>query len=119
MQNIKLAILFGSQARGAAGKRSDTDIAVLAENPLSMRDRSEMAQKFARNRGVSEDDIDLADLRDAPPLLQYQVAEHGRLLYGSENDFLRFRVLAWKRYLDTAKFRRIRSERLKQYADAK
>ena len=58
--------------------------------------------------------IDLIDLFDAPPLLQFQISKEGKLLSGEEKDFLRFKVLAWKRYLDTAKFRKIREKTLSQ-----
>ncbi|TSC55304.1 MAG: hypothetical protein Greene041679_651, partial [Parcubacteria group bacterium Greene0416_79] len=32
----RLVILFGSQARGTAGKQSDTDVAVLVDHPLAL-----------------------------------------------------------------------------------
>ncbi|TSC78656.1 MAG: putative nucleotidyltransferase [Parcubacteria group bacterium Gr01-1014_33] len=108
MEGIKLIILFGSQATGRAGKRSDTDIAILADHPLSFAERGQIAEKIAKELGTNEDDIDTVDLWDASPLLQYEVAKKGKLLKGEEYDFVRFKVLAWKRYLDTAKFRRAR-----------
>jgi len=109
---IKLVILFGSHAAGEAGKRSDTDIAVLADHPLDLDDRGGIAEKMAKRLSVTEDDIDIVDLWSASPLLQHEVAEKGKLLEGDDYDFLRFRVLAWKRYQDTAKFRRVRERAL-------
>ncbi len=109
---IKLAILFGSRASGKANANSDTDVAVLADHPLSIDEKAHLAVRFATKLNVSEDTIDLIDLWDAPPLLGHHVAEGGKLLEGSPYDFVRFRVLAWKRYLDTAKLRRMRSSAL-------
>jgi len=114
-KNIKLIILFGSQATGVAGKNSDTDIAVLADHSLNLNEVADMGEYIAKKLSVSEDSIDIVDLWNAPPLLQHQIARGGKLLEGDESDFLRFKVLAWKRYQDTAKFRRARSKALEQY----
>ena len=65
--------------------------------------------------GVSEDAVDVVDIWHAPPLLQQEIARHGKLIYGDAFDFIRFRVLAWKRYLDTAKFRRARERALAKH----
>ena len=61
---------------------------------------------------ISSDSIDIVDLNVASPLLQYSIAQTGRILSGNKDDFLRFKVLAWKRYQDTAKFRLSRKESL-------
>ena len=67
---------------------------------------------------MPEDRIDLVDIWSAPPLLQHHIAMTGKLLKGNKDDFLGFRVLAWKRYLDTAKLRRAREKKLERlYAD--
>lgn len=119
MTPFRLVILFGSRARGTTTSRSDADIGVLADRPLTLKDRSSVARVFTKKLAVSEDVLDITDLWNAPPLLAYRVAQEGRLLLGTNADFTRFRVLAWKRYLDTAKFRRIRSQRIRHFAYAK
>jgi len=114
---IDAVILFGSRAKGIARADSDADIAVLAEESLSVDDKIALSAKAARALGFSEDKIDIVELRNASPLLQHQVGEEGRILFGDPQKFARFRVLAWKRYLDTAKFRRAREQSLqRQYA---
>ena len=115
MKHIKLVILFGSQATGKAGKRSDTDIAVLGDHPLTIGERVSLSGEIAKKRDVSEDDIDITDLWHASPLLQFQVAKYGELLEGTDFDFIRFKVLSWKRYQDTAKLRRLREKSLEHY----
>ncbi len=115
--NIKLVILFGSQATQKSNISSDTDIAVLADQFLALGQKLELKEKLAIKLNVSEEKIDLIDLWSVPPLLQHQIAQNGRLIEGQEADFIRFKVLAWKRYQDTAKFRRIREQVLnKEYA---
>ena len=119
MKNQRLIILFGSHATGTAGKQSDTDIAVLDERALSLDDRAEIGERMARELHISEDALDIVDLHAASPLLQYQVAEHGRLLSGAREEFVRFQVRAWKQYQDTARLRRAREQSLakKIYAE--
>lgn len=106
--NIKLIILFGSHASGKAGESSDTDIAVLADHSLTLKEKMKLTEDIANRLNVNEDKVDIVDIWHAPPLLQHQIAKHGKLLEGDNFDFTRFKVLAWKRYLDTAKFRRAR-----------
>lgn len=112
MKKPILTILFGSQARGTAGKQSDTDIAVLADHPLTLEEKNDLGERLAEQFGVSDGRLDLVDLWDAPPLLAHHVGETGKLVEGERFDFHRFRIRAWKRYLDTAKFRRARERAL-------
>ncbi len=101
-------------AKGKHGKESDVDVAFLAERALSLEEKVQIGEEIANRLGVSADLIDLVDLRVAPPLLQHEVATKGKLLFGSNDDFLRFKVLAWKRYLNTAKFRLRREQALEK-----
>jgi predicted nucleotidyltransferase len=115
MNTPKLIVLYGSQARGTSGKNSDTDVAVLGARPLTLEEKSEMSTYIAKKLGVSEDKLDLVDLFNAPPLLAHQIGETGKLLEGEPFDFTRFRIRAWKQYLDTARFRRAREQALTQH----
>jgi predicted nucleotidyltransferase len=117
MEGMRLIIAFGSRARGSAGRSSDWDVAVLEDHELGIEEKISIASAIAKKFDFPEDSLDVVDLWSAPPLLQYRVAQEGKLLHGSKVDFLRFRVLAWKRYHDTAKFRRARERALgKRYA---
>lgn len=113
MLAIKLLILFGSQASGATHARSDVDVAVLGDRPLTEDEKESVRERAAKQFHVSEEAVDAVDLWSASPLLAQEIAARGKLLHGTQADFLRFRVLAWKRYQDTAKFRRAREEALK------
>lgn len=116
-KDLKLIILFGSKAKGKAGAISDTDVAVLADRPILFEEKIKLIGEIASEFGFLEDTIDLVDVSAAAPLLQQEIAKTGKLIAGKESDFIRFKVLAWKRYQDTAKFRRAREYSLaKQYA---
>lgn len=115
LKGIRLTILFGSHAKARTRKRSDIDIALLADHPLTLEEKMAMGELLANHLHLSEDDLDLVDLWQAPPLLQYEIARSGKLLAGDAFAFTRFKVLAAKRYYDTAKFRRAREHALNQY----
>ena len=107
-------VLFGSQAKGHATERSDYDVAYQAGSPLMLAEAVELASAVAAFLEVSEDKIDLVNVDAGSPLFQFEVATHGRLLCGQQRDFIKFQLLAWKRYQHTAKFRRFREYALAQ-----
>jgi len=112
MQGIILVIQYGSQATGHARPGSDVDVAVLADQPFTLQDKDALGRDVAKELSVSEDMIDMVDIRAASPLLQQQISTHGKLLRGRPEDWLRWRVSAWKQYQDTARFRRVREQSL-------
>lgn len=106
--NSPLIIAFGSQIKGTATAASDHDFGVFAGYLLSLEERSDIAGSLAQKFSLNEDLIDLVDLSSVSPILKFEVAKHGKLIQGSEFDFIRFKVRAFKEYQDTAKFRRMR-----------
>ena len=117
--NIELVITFGSQVSGKTNLKSDTDIGILRNKNLSLEERSQLTELLAKEYKLNEDKIDLVEIKNASPLLRFEIAERGKLLWGDESMFIRFRVSAWKLYLDTAKLRRAREQFLKRALYAK
>lgn len=74
---LKLAVLFGSQARGDARSRSDADLGLLLE-PYSPELRFEVEAALGRAAGRP---VDVVLLDDAPPLLRFEIARDGVLLF--------------------------------------
>ncbi len=72
--NVRLAVLFGSEARGDAGAASDLDVAVAGPDA---RELPLLALKLERATGRP---VDLIALTTAPPLLRFQIARDGRVL---------------------------------------
>ena len=97
---LDLVILFGSRARGQARADSDSDLGILSRGGLIPSD--DMSKLYARLREITGlPEIDLIDLRRAPPLLKYNAAHDAMVLYESEpGRFNLFHVWAWKLYLD-------------------
>lgn len=71
---IRLAVIFGSAARGTSSSQSDIDVGVLGLPP---GDLPKTAVRLAR---VAGREVDLIDLASAPPLLRVEIARDGVLL---------------------------------------
>jgi uncharacterized protein len=106
---IKLAILFGSVASGAATAQSDLDLAVIAENPLEVVEKIQIIEALAMATGRP---IDLVDVHAAPEPLLGQVLKHGRRIIGSDQAYAQ---LLYRHLIEQADFvplqNRILSER--------
>jgi predicted nucleotidyltransferase len=99
----RLILRFGSTVSGKTHARSDIDIAVLLDRPdLSLRDRAELLHDLQSL--FTDGDVDLVILNRADPLLLKQVGHRCVRLYGSEREFQRFRLLAFKRYQDHGRY---------------
>ena len=72
---VRLAVLFGSAARGESGPNSDLDIGVLFEAGRESTAGLEVALGRAAGRR-----LDLVRLDTAPPLLRFEIARDGRVL---------------------------------------
>ena len=99
--DLGLLVLFGSAARGRRGARSDVDVAVLTS---SVADLDAMYLSLAPR--LKTDRLDIVDLRRAGPLLAFEVARSGLVLFErSPGLFRQFQSLAWRRYADSRKLR--------------
>jgi len=77
---IRLAILFGSLAKGTAHRESDLDLAVGADHPLDADETMELISDLAEALGRPVDLIDLSTVGE--PLLG-QIIAGGRRVVGS------------------------------------
>lgn len=105
---LRLAILFGSQATGQAARDSDIDIGVLAGGPLSAAFKLELMQQVGLKCGRP---VDIVDLHNAGEPILGQVLKGKRLL----GDNATYAQLLTRHLLDTADFlplqRRMLAER--------
>lgn len=74
---IQLATLFGSAARGRLTDRSDIDIAVAAQTPLSWDVRIELADRLTQ---ALHREVDLVDLQSVAGTILAQSLCHGRVV---------------------------------------
>ncbi|MFA4889108.1 MAG: nucleotidyltransferase domain-containing protein [Candidatus Omnitrophota bacterium] len=111
---VKLAYLFGSQAKGNAAPESDFDIAVLFENspddPLAIRETMDLCSDISK---FFPKKIDVVSLHYAPLLLKYEVVAHSRVLYcENETERINFEVAVIKEYIDEEPIRNLYNEAL-------
>ena len=96
---LRLAMVFGSAARGRLHQASDVDIAIIPEDAqLPLREELRLQVELTR---VAGRDVDLVRLDRAPTLVRYQVAKHGIALFESGPfEAARFTAAAVSEYLD-------------------
>ena len=100
-RDVQLIVLFGSAAGGRTTPRSDVDVAVLCDR-LADFDALflALAPVFRTER------LDIVDLRRAGPVLSFQVACSGVLIFErTQAGFHEFQSLASRRFADTRKLR--------------
>ncbi len=107
--DLKLIVLFGSQANGRTHPASDVDIAIVPAQRLSWEDRNEL---WAGLCELFQAEVDLSVLDHAQPLLMYHVAD-GQLLYEGERwAWANFKLYARRLYWDAAPLRQALSRYL-------
>ena len=103
LDEVVLAYLFGSHARGQAWARSDVDVAVLLEDRPT--DGHCLDMRLEVIGGLMDilytDDVDVVILNQAPPALRYAVLRDGLLFFCRDRRaMIEFRVRALNEYLD-------------------
>lgn len=88
---VSVGFLFGSRAREESHERSDVDVAVAFEEELSTLD-SRLALGGELALALGTDDVDVVDLRAAPPSLVRAVFRDGDRLVGTEAETRRLRA---------------------------
>lgn len=109
-QDVLLAYLYGSQARGEAGLLSDVDVAVLFAPNLSKLDRFRRLLELSGQLGDiwQRHDVQVIDLAEATPLLRHRVYVDGRVLYCADDAVrVKFILDTMRDYEDTRPIRRV------------
>ena len=98
--SVRLAVLFGSQATGRAGTRSDVDLLVALTDPAAAR----IAQLTGRLERRLGRDVQLVRLQDAErtPSVMADALEQGRVLVDRDGGWpgLKSRAAAWRHRAD-------------------
>ena len=96
---VRLAVVFGSAAKGRLAPDSDLDLAVrLAPDSAGTRRAAALAAGRATGR-----EIDLVELDGAPPLLRFQIARDARVVVEREpGAWTRFKARAMIDWWDWA-----------------
>ena len=112
--SLSFVVLFGSQLPGKKGLKGDYDIAVFSEGKISDDQDLELVSRFSQI--LETDALDVVILNFASPLMQYEVATYGRVLYEKKpGSFDRFRWHAVQRWNDNKKFSNLNLDYVKDY----
>ena len=86
--------LHGSRALGSHREDSDYDYAYLAPHGAPVEPvEDRLLPLLAEHHATDEREIDLQNLRQAPPYFRVRVFEHGQLLYcGDSTELARFQT---------------------------
>ena len=110
--NLKLVILFGSQASGRTHKHSDIDIGFL---PISDFD-AEIYLLTDLYQILKREDAQVVNLKNASPLLRYSALSDCIVLFEKNNGIYdNARGYAFKLYAETKPLYDLRRARLSQY----
>ncbi len=104
-QVIDLVFIHGSLAHDKLKPLSDVDVAILFHKDYKYSQLAKVNDKLSKF--FEREDIDIAVLNRASPLLWMQVLQNGVLLYCRNEKFLKhFRLRTIQRYLATKYLRR-------------
>lgn len=100
---VRLAYLFGSVAKGKAGKLSDIDVAVLIDESLNKKQRFDLQLELISD--ISEilktDRIDLVVINEAPLSLKFEIIKANYPLFIRDRmEKIDFEQMVMSRYLD-------------------
>jgi predicted nucleotidyltransferase len=119
-KHVRLAYLFGSAAKGKAGKLSDVDIAVLFDDSLGKKERFKLQLKLIGDIAalLKTDKVDLADINEAPLSLKFEIIKANFPLFVRDRMLkIDFEQEVLSRYLDRRYYeKRAASEFLRKVA---
>lgn len=114
-----LVLLFGSRARGTPHAKSDFDFGVLGMTVLLPKEIARLSFLFSQEMKIKERNIEIVDLKSAPPLLLKRVAKEAISLYEKEPQlFTKFKVYALKRYFEAKPLLDLRRSALNKFLQA-
>lgn len=95
---LSLIILHGSQVKGGLHPESDVDIAVVRKNINDTLDLLGLSSSLIKE--LKNDNVDIADITHANPLLLFAVMKKSRLLSGNEEAYEKLKLEAFHKYSD-------------------
>jgi predicted nucleotidyltransferase len=110
---LELILLFGSRASKKNYKESDFDIAYLSKRDLNLNEEAKLIIELSPI--FKSENIDLVNLKKAPPLLFYAITKESRGLFESKPfAFASLRAYAFKKYIETKLLYEEKFKRLKE-----
>ena len=104
-EEIEIAYIFGSIARGTESALSDIDIAILIDDQQINEDKFRYGYKAEiladLMKILKKNNVDLVILNEANTLLRHRVLYHGKLIYSkNEKKRIAFQTTTIDKYVD-------------------
>ena len=115
---IVFLFLFGSKAKGEkyTHKYSDIDLAYLSKRDLSLKEESQMLLELSKFFRSSN--LDLVDVKKAPPLLLKNIFENHKVIYCKDKKLYRlYQIYAIRKYLEAKPIFEIRNYQFKKFME--
>jgi len=109
---IRLAVLFGSLAKGEAGHDSDLDLAIDVDRPLEEHEKIQLIAELAEALGRP---VDLVEIFSVGEPLLGQIVTRGKRILGDDT---RYALMLSKHLFNQADFMPYRSRILKERRQA-
>lgn len=112
--SLELILLFGSRVSLKTHRESDFDIAYLSKRDLGLQEEAKLIMEFSQI--FKSENIDLVNLKKAPPLLMKQIFQKHTVLFRSNlKIYNSYKIYAWKRFIEAAVLFRLRDELIEKY----
>ena len=110
---LELVLLFGSRVQRKIHRESDFDIAYLSKKLLDLEKEAKLIIELSPI--FKSENIDLVNLKKAPPLLFYAITKNCKVLYEKTPLlFANLRAYSFKKYIETKPFYEEKFKRLKE-----
>lgn len=114
---LKLVLLFGSQARGKTHRESDADIGFLSDKNMGLRQIANIQFEMTQKLKISN--LELVRLAGASSLFLQQVINEGVVLYEDRPGvFTLFASYVFKRFVEEKPLRDLKEQSLRVFSSA-
>lgn len=96
--NLKLLLLFGSQASGKAHPMSDFDFGFISEKELEYKEKGELAHDLVML--MEFPNVESVDLKKAAPLLLKEIVKNKQVIFEKEGAYSDFFSHATRTYFE-------------------
>jgi len=108
---LSLIMVFGSFAAGNDRVDSDLDIAIVSRQTIDIDRLAKLSTTFGLLFGK---EIDISVMNHANPLHLNQVAKNSQLVFGSQKDFIAFKLGAFHQFNDFTPYFKLEYENNKK-----
>lgn len=98
--DLELLVLFGSQVDKDVSKLPDSDVDIAYQSSRKLTGKEMINLNCELMDVFKNDRVDMVNLKSANPLLMHQISKKCKLIYGKKLDFLNFKALAFRLYID-------------------